>query len=337
MIKQAIDKIMSGENLTRAESYQVMNEILSEEASEAQIAAFLVALQLKGSTVEEVAGSVAAYRERLTPLSIDIENAVDTSGTGGDNLNTFNISTAAAFVAAGAGAVVVKHGYHSISSQCGSADVLKALGVKIDLFPNELYKLINEVGLAFFYAPRYKPTFRQFAGIRRSIGARTMINILDPLTKPALTKRHLIGVYDVAQSRLIAEVLRELGDFEAMLVTGDNGLDELNIAGKTHVIELKAGEISEYELIPEDVGLRSWPIESIQGGDVERNKKILLDVLSGENGGARDVTIFNAAAALKVAGVAPTLEEGVKMATASIDSGTAMQKLEKVIAFSSGK
>ncbi|MCB9066290.1 MAG: anthranilate phosphoribosyltransferase [Calditrichae bacterium] len=334
MIKQAIAKFMDGKDLSRAEAYQVMDEILSGQATEAQVSAFLVALQLKGSTVEEVAGSVDAYRERLTPLSITDENAVDCSGTGGDNLNTFNISTASAFVAAGAGAVVVKHGYHSISSQCGSADVLRELGLKIELFPDEFYKNIREVGLAFIFAPRYKPTFKQFAGVRRSIGARTMINILDPLTKPALTKNHLIGVYDSRQSRLIAEVMREFGVFRVMLVSGENGLDELNICGKTHVMEMTEGEISEYDLMPEDVGLKTWPVETLRGADAETNKKILLDILDGKPGGPRDVTIFNAAGALKVAGVVNDIAEGVVKARESIDSGKAKEKLQEMIRLS---
>ncbi|MFZ0388814.1 MAG: anthranilate phosphoribosyltransferase, partial [Calditrichia bacterium] len=233
MIKEAIAKFMEGGSLTRQEAYQVMEEILNEQASEAQISAFLIAMQMKGSTVDELAGSVQAYRERITPLSIADENAIDTSGTGGDNLGTFNISTVASIVAAGAGARVVKHGYHSVSSRCGSADVLKALGVKTELFPDEFYKIFEKTGLAFIFAPRYKPSPPNLAGIRQNLGARTMINILDPLTKPALTKRQLIGVYDAGLCRLMADVLREFGIFSGMVVAGENGLDEVNISGKT--------------------------------------------------------------------------------------------------------
>ena len=334
MIKEAIAQIMEGRDLSRKEAYQVMDEILSDAATEAQISAFLVALQLKGSTVDEVIGSVDAYRERLTPLSIDIEHAVDTSGTGGDNLGTFNISTAAAFVAAGAGAVVVKHGYHSISSQCGSADVLQELGITTELFPDQFYRLVRENGLAFIFAPRYKPSFRQFAGIRRSIGARTLVNILDPLTKPALTKHHLIGVYDAKQSRVIAEVMRELGVFKVMLVSGENGLDELNVSGKTFVMEMFDNDIREYTLMPEDVGLRIWPVEDLRGGDAKANKNILLSILDGKKGAPRDVTIFNAAGALRVAGVVEDLAEGVRAAVESIDSGKARAKLDAMIRFS---
>ncbi len=334
MIKEAIGKFMEGKNLSRQEAYLVMDEILSGKATEAQISAFLVALQLKGNTVDEVAGSVDAYRKRLTPLSISYENAVDTSGTGGDNLGTFNISTAAAFVASGAGAVVVKHGYHSISSQCGSADVLKELGIKTELFPDQFYRIIKRTGLAFIFAPSYKPTFKQFAGVRRTIGARTMINILDPLTKPALTKHHLIGVYDFKQSRIIAEVMREFEVFRVMLVSGENGLDELNVSGKTFVTEMADGEITEYELMPEDVGLKTWPIEDIRGGDVKKNKDILLSIMDGKTGAPRDVTIFNAAGALKVAGVVSDLKEGVKKAAEAIDKGFARKKLEEMIEIS---
>jgi anthranilate phosphoribosyltransferase len=292
-------------------------------------------LQLKGSTVDELAGSVQAYRDRITPLSIDDENAIDTSGTGGDNLGTFNISTVAAIVAAGAGARVVKHGYHSVSSQCGSADVLKALGVKTELFPDQFYYIFQKVGLAFIFAPRYKPIPRNFAGIRQSLGARTIINILDPLTKPALTKRHLIGVYDQKVSDLIAQVMQEFGIFSAMVVSGDNGLDEMNICGRTHILEIEGDSKKEYEITPEDVGLKRWPIETLKGGNAKLNKKITLNILQGEQGGPRDVTILNAAAALKVSGVVTDLEKGIKKATDSIDNGAALEKLRQMIDISS--
>lgn len=334
MIKEAIAKFMEGKSLTRKESYQVMEEILSDEATEAQISAFLVALELKGSTLDELAGSVQAYRDRITPLSIADENAIDTSGTGGDNLGTFNISTVASIVAAGAGAKVIKHGYHSVSSQCGSADVLKALGVKTELFPDDFYRIFQEIGLAFIFAPRYKPAPRNFAAIRHTLGARTLINILDPLTKPALTKRHLIGVYDRKLSKIVAQVLIEFGIFSGMVVSGDNGLDEVNICGKTHIVEIKGENFEEYVIAPEDIGLRRWPIESLKGGSAQLNKRITLKILKGEKGGARDVTLMNAAAALKVSGLAKDLKEGVKMSIDAIDSGSALQKLERMVEFS---
>jgi len=334
MIKTAIQKLLEGKSLTREEAYKVMNDILAGKASDSEIAAFLVALQVKGSTMEELAGSVAAYRERITPLSIDDENAIDISGTGGDNLGTFNISTAAAIVAAGAGAKVVKHGYHSVSSQCGSADVLKALGIKTELFPDQFYQIFEDYGLAFIFAPRYKAVARNFTGIRQSIGARTFINILDPLTKPALTKRQLIGVYDQKLSRIIAEVLQELKLFRAMIVSGDNGLDELNISGKTFVVEIDDHDIQEYELVPEDVGLKRWPVEELKGGNAEVNKQIILDILNGKPGAPREVTVYNAAAALKLAGVVSSVQEGVQKAEQAIDSGNALKKLNQLIEIS---
>ncbi len=335
MIKEAIAKFMEGKSLTREESYKVMDEILSDKASEAQISAFLIALQLKGSTFDELAGSVQAYRDRITPLSIGDENAIDTSGTGGDNLGTFNISTVAAIVAAGAGARVVKHGYHSVSSQCGSADVLKALRIKTELFPDQFYHIFQKVGLAFIFAPRYKPSPRNFAGIRQSLGARTIINILDPLTKPALTKRHLIGVYDQKLSTLIAQVMQEIGIFSAMVVSGENGLDEMNICGKTYILEITSTSTEEYEITPEEVGLKRWPIDTLKGGSAAVNKKITLKILEGEKGGPRDVTILNAAAALKVSGIVKNLEVGIKKAILSIDSGAALNKLNQMISISS--
>ena len=334
MIKEAIAKVMEGKSVTREESYKVMEEILSNQATEAQISAFLVALQMKGSTVDELAGQVEAYRDKITPLSISDENAIDTSGTGGDNLGTFNISTVASIVAAGAGAKVIKHGYHSVSSQCGSADVLKALGVKTELFPDDFYQIFDKVGLAFIFAPRYKPSISNFAGLRQSLGARTIINILDPLTKPALTKRQLIGVYDQNLSKLIAQVLQEFGIFSGMVVSGENGLDEVNICGKTHVVEVNCNKLEEYIITPEDLGLKRWPIESLKGGDAAMNKEITLKILNGEAGGPRDVTVINAAAALKVSGLVQNLEEGITKATQAIDSGSALKKLNEMIEIS---
>ncbi len=308
-----------------------MDEILSGKVTEAQISAFLVALQLKGSTVDELAGTVEAYREKITPLSIDDPNAIDLCGTGGDNLGTFNISTAAAFVASGAGAKVVKHGYHSVSSKCGSADVLKAFGIKTELFPDQLYSIFEETGLAFIFAQRYQPKARSFAGIRQSLGARTLINIMDPLTKPVLTKRQLIGVYDHKLTRIIAEVLHEFKLFQAMVVSGENGLDEMNISGKTYVVGLLNGEIKEYEIMPEEYGLKRWPVEKLRGGDPQKNKEIISKIFQGEKGAPRDVTIFNAAAALKVAGISDKLQTGIKLATEAIDKGLALKKLEQMV------
>lgn len=331
MIKEAIEKFMDGKSLTRHEAYEVMDEILSGKVTEAQISAFLVALQLKGSTVEELAGTVQAYREKITPLSIDDHKAIDLCGTGGDNLGTFNISTAAAFVASGAGAKVIKHGYHSVSSKCGSADVLKAFGIKTELFPDQFYSVFDETGLAFIFAQRYQPKARSFAGIRQSLGARTLINIMDPLTKPVLTKRQLIGVYDHKLTRVIAEVLHEFNLFQAMVVSGENGLDELNISGKTYVVGLLDGEIKEYQITPEEYGLKRWPVEALRGGNPKKNKEIILKIFKGEKGAPRDVTIFNAAAALKVAGVADKLEQGIKLATDAIDNGLVLKKLEQMI------
>jgi anthranilate phosphoribosyltransferase len=334
MIKEAINKFLEGKSLTRQESYQVMNEILTDQASEAQISAFLVALQMKGSTFDELAGSVQAYRDRITPLSIADEKAIDTSGTGGDNLGTFNISTVASIVAAGAGAKVIKHGYHSVSSQCGSADVLKALGIKTELFPDDFYRIFNEVGLAFIFAPRYKPAPRNFVGIRHTLGARTFINILDPLTKPALTKRQLIGVYDPKLSQLVAQVLIEFGIFNGMVVCGDNGLDEVNICGKTHIVEIEGNKLKNYVITPEELGLKRWPIESLKGGNAEVNRKITLRILKGENGGARDVILLNSAAVLKVSGLVDNLKDGIELSKNSIDSGAAMEKLNRMVEIS---
>lgn len=331
MIKEAIENFMDGKSLTRHEAYEVMDEILTGKVTEAQISAFLVALQLKGSTVDELAGTVQAYREKITPLSIDDPNAIDLCGTGGDNLGTFNISTAAAFVASGAGAKVIKHGYHSVSSKCGSADVLNAFGIKTELFPDQFYSIFEETGLAFIFAQRYQPKARSFAGIRQSLGARTLINIMDPLTKPVLTKRQLIGVYDHKLTRVIAEVLHEFNLFQAMVVSGENGLDEMNISGKTYVVGLLDGEIKEYEITPEEYGLKRWPVKALRGGDPKKNKEIILKIFKGERGAPRDVTIFNAAAALKVAGIVDKLQKGIKLATEAIDNGLVLKKLKQMI------
>jgi len=228
-----------------------------------------------------------------------------------------------------------RHGYHSVSSQCGSADVLKALGIKTELFPDQFYHIFQTVGLAFIFAPRYKPSPRNFAGIRQSLGARTIINILDPLTKPALTKRHLIGVYDQKLSMLVAQVLQEFGIFSAMVVSGENGLDEMNICGKTYVVEISGTSIEEYEITPEELGLKRWSIDTLKGGSAAVNKRMTQKILEGEKGGPRDVTILNAAAALKVSGIVKNLEAGIKKAIHSIDSRAALNKLNQMISISS--
>lgn len=334
MIRKIIQKLLERRSLTRREAFTVMENILNGKVSEAQIGAFLMALQMKGSTKDEIAGSVEAYRKRLIPLSIDDDNAIDICGTGGDNLGTFNISTATAFVAAGAGARVIKHGYHSVSSKCGSADVLAEMGIRAELFPDEFYQLYEELGLAFIFASRYRTLPWNFAGIRQSIGARTLMNILDPITKPALTKRQLIGVWDPKLARIVAEVLKEIKISRAMIVSGEEGLDEISLSGSTQVVELINGKIKEYSFKPEDVGLSCRPVSELRGGDAKLNTKIILGILNGEKNAAREVTLLNASGALMVAGLANDFAEGIELARKAVDSGAALGKYQRLLKYS---
>ncbi|TFH02954.1 MAG: anthranilate phosphoribosyltransferase [Calditrichales bacterium] len=333
IIQKAINRLIEGKNLTRNESKRVMKIIMRGEATEAQISAFLVALRMKGETVEEVTGAVEAMKDDATHIKSTYKNIVDTCGTGGDSLNTFNISTAAAFVAAGAGVAVAKHGTRSVSSKCGSSDVLTALWVNIDIPPEMMEECLYEVGISFLFAKKLKTSMPYAMGPRMEIGARTIFNILGPLTNPARTKRQLVGVYEIKLVRLVVEVLKELGAVQTMAVHGLEGIDEISISGPTKVCEMVDGVIYEYQIRPENFKIQSAPLQAIQTNAASKNKKILLNVLKGEPSPALDVVLLNAGAAIKVSGKVNSLWDGVLLARESITSGNALDKLNKLKKF----
>jgi len=322
---------MTGKNLSRLESRLVMNEILENKATDAQISAYLVALRMKGETVDEITGSAEALSGKSKTVQLNYENVVDICGTGGDNLHTFNISTTAAIVTAGAGINVAKHGTRSVTSKCGSADILKTLGVNLNLSKQRIERCLSEVGLTFIFSQKLQKSAPYALGPRREIGARTIFNILSTLNHPARIRRQVVGVYDRSLMHTVIEVLKELGAIQVMVVHGEEGLDEISISGKTYVEELIGNNIYKYEITPENFGLQSAPISSIQTENCQQNEKIILDILRGKKGPARDVVVLNAGAAIKVSGKVDSLQEGIILAQKSIDQGSALQRLKKLI------
>ena len=333
MIQEAIRKAVEGVHLTEDEAAAAMEAIMEGEATPAQIAAFITALRIKGETVDEIAGCARVMREKAAKITPRRTPLVDTCGTGGDGANTFNISTAAAFVAAAAGVPVAKHGNRSVSSRCGSADVLEALGVRIDLTPDAVRECIDQVGIGFLFAPLFHSSMRHAVGPRKEIGIRSVFNVLGPLTNPASAQVQVVGVYDAALTEPLARVLGRLSVREAYVVHGQPRLDEISISGETQVSHLKDGEVHTFRIRPEDAGLKTWPAETIAGGDAQHNAAIIRSVLKGKEGPQRDVVLLNAAAALLVAGLAKDLMDGVARAAESIDRGRAYEKLEALIEF----
>ncbi|HEX7623907.1 MAG TPA: anthranilate phosphoribosyltransferase, partial [Anaeromyxobacteraceae bacterium] len=303
MIQQAIANLVQGRDLSRAESVAVMNEIADGGATPAQVGAFLAALRLKGETVDEIAGAAEVMRSRAEKIHVGKDVFVDTCGTGGDGQNTFNISTTAAFVVAGAGVTVAKHGNRSVSSRCGSADVLAALGVHVDAASDVVERCIASCGIGFLFAPRLHPAFKAVAGIRRELGIRSIFNLLGPLSNPAGARHQVMGVYEPRWVPIIGGVLAKLGARHAFVVHGE-GLDEIAVTGMTHLSEVKDGTVERFTMLPEDVGLRRWSKQEIAGGDADQNARILSDVLSGQRGAPRDAVLVNAAAALVAGGAA---------------------------------
>ncbi|WP_242396361.1 anthranilate phosphoribosyltransferase [Anaeromyxobacter oryzisoli] len=330
MIQKAIAKLLEHEDLTREEMSAVMSEVADAAATPAQVGAFLAALRVKGETVEEIAGAADVMRARVDPVRVDREVFVDTCGTGGDCRNTFNISTTAAFVVAGAGVCVAKHGNRAVSSRSGSADVLAALGVNVDAPKDVVERSISEVGIGFLFAPRLHPAFKAVAGIRRELGVRTIFNLLGPLANPAGARYQVLGVYEPRWVPVLGGVLVALGAVHAFVVHGE-GLDEITVTGMTHVCEVKDGRLERYALRPEDLGLARHEEREIVGGDAERNARILTDVLDGQKGAPRDAVLANAAAALVCTGAAKDLVEGVRVAAGVIDGGAAREKLSRLV------
>jgi anthranilate phosphoribosyltransferase len=332
MLREKLGVLIEGGHLDVEGMADAVGAIMEEEASPAQIGAFLTALRLKGETEEEIAGAAMALRDRCVRLpGPTFEDAVDTCGTGGDGAGTVNVSTLSALVAAGAGAKVAKHGNRSVSSKCGSADLLTALGVKVDASPELSARCLAEAGFAFLFAPIYHPAMKAVAPVRQEMGIRTLFNLIGPLCNPAGVRRQVVGVYSMDLVPLVAGVLRRLGSVSAMVVSSEDGLDEISVCAPTRVAYLRGGEMEGTETLdPASLGFKTYDPEALQGGEPEENAEISLAVLKGAPGAVRDAVVLNAAAALHVAGRAGDLSLGVGMAAAAIDSGSALAVLEKV-------
>jgi anthranilate phosphoribosyltransferase len=334
MIKEAIGSLIEGKNLTYEEAYFVMGEIMSGEATPAQVGAFLTALRLKGETADEIAGLASVMRSKATPVKIK-GPAIDIVGTGGDGAATFNISTAAAFVVAGAGLKVAKHGNRAMSSKCGSADILEALGVKIDLNAESVAECIENAGIGFMFAQVFHPAMKFAAPVRKEIGIRTVFNILGPLTNPAQVEHILLGVPNEEVGAKMAAVLKRLGIKHGLVVYGKDGLDEVSICGKTVVWDVTKDKLSSpYEITPKDFGFSKEDIGEIKGGTPQENAALLNRVMGGEKSALRDMVVMNAAAGLIAGDATKNLKEAVKIAQQSIDDGKAKEKLERLVTLS---
>ncbi len=332
-MRQAISHVLKGESLTEREAEGVMGHIMRGDATPAQIGGLLIALRSKGETIEEVAGFARAMRSHAVSVKPRRSLLVDTCGTGGDGTGTFNISTVAAFVVAGAGLAVAKHGNRSVSSRCGSADVLEALGVNLDLSPAGVAVSIDQLGIGFLYAPRLHPAMKHAIGPRREMGVRTVFNILGPLTNPAGAQAQVLGVYDETLTDLMARVLGSLGSQAAFVVHGAGGLDELSTIGPNRVTRLAGDRVETFQLDPQALGLPRADLSDLRGGSPDQNATIARGVLSGEPGPRRDVVLLNASAALVAGGMAEDLSDGLDIAAQSIDSGAAQGRLHELVAF----
>jgi len=344
MIVEAIRKVVEGKDLTRDEAFAVMDSIMSGQATDAQIAAFLTALRMKGETMEELVGFARVMREKVSLVKTrhrvqaslsgtDREMLVDTCGTGGDATGTFNVSTATAFVVAGAGIPVAKHGNRSVSSLCGSADVVEALGVRLDLSPERVGKCVDEVGIGFCYAPLLHKAMKYVMLARKEIRIRTVFNILGPLTNPARASAQVIGVYDGRLTAVLAQVLKELGTVRAFVVHGEDGLDEISNTCESRISEVRSNEVRTYTVAPEDFGLPRARMADLQGGGVADNAEIIRRILKGERGPRRDIVVLNAGAAIAAGGKAEDIGAGIAIAQHSIDSGAALDRLNRLVEF----
>lgn len=335
MIREAIARVVEGQHLTMEEMTLTMEEITSGLATPAQIASLITALRLKGETVEEITAAARVMRDKAVPIEVargpDVPVLVDTCGTGGDQIHTFNISTATAFVVAGAGVRVAKHGNRSVSSSSGSADVCEALGINLDLSPEEVACSVDEHGIGFLFAPALHGTMKHAIGPRREIGIRTIFNILGPLTNPAGAEVQILGVFRKDLPGVMAEVLGKLGCRRAMVVHGEDGMDEITTTGSSHVAEWQDGRVRQYTVHPEDFGIPVGTIDEIRGGNAEENARIILELFEGKKGGKRDIVLLNAGAALHAAGSADTIEKGIELARQAIDDGKAMERLQAMI------
>ena len=331
-MKVTIEKLLDQNSLTQEEARGVMDKIMSGKYDDAQISGFLIALRAKGENYEEIAGFAQAMRDKMTPVD-SVEDAIDMCGTGGDALGTFNISTAASFVVAGAGVSVAKHGNRSMTSKSGSADVLTALGVDITLPPEKVSECIQNIGIGFMFAPSLHPAMKYAMGARKALGTRTVFNILGPLCNPAGVKRQLMGIFDGNLTDKVAKVLKRLGSTHAMVVHGNEGLDEISITDETKYTELTSdGKIKSGTLSPSSFGFTTTDLESLRGGEPNENAEIIRSIFNGETGPRRDIVVFNAGAGIKVGGKTESLIDGIKLAEESIDSGSAKNVLELLAA-----
>lgn len=328
MFKEALNQLLNRQDLSHADMLAVMQQVMGGALTPAQIAALLIALRMKGETVDEIAAAAKVMRDLSTKVQVqNTKHLVDTCGTGGDGIQTFNVSTVSAFVAAAAGAKVAKHGGRSVSSTCGSADVLEALGVNVNLSPEQVANCVDEIGIGFMFAPNHHSAMKHAAPVRRELGVRTIFNLLGPLTNPASAKRQVMGVFDRALTGKLAQVLKQLGSEHVLVVHGADGMDEISFTGNTYVAELKNGVVTEYEVHPSQFGLNVHQLQDIQIQNVEQSKAMILDVLNGHHGAARDIVLMNAGAAIYVAGVVDSLASGVTKAAEVIDQGLALVKL----------
>jgi len=328
IIQEALNKVLNKLDLKEAEMVSVMTQIMDGEVEDSQLGSFLTALRMKGESIEEIAGAAIVMRDKAEKISVErTVPIVDTCGTGGDDANTFNISTAAAFVVAGCGLTVAKHGNKAVSSLSGSADVLKCLGVNIDADKLRVENCLNEIGIGFLFAPKMHGAMKHAAGVRRGLGFRTIFNLLGPLTNPAGANAQVIGIYDSSRLKQIASVLKLLGTRRAFVVNGSDGLDEITLTGVTKVCELDNGQIKEYTLEPDSFGLTPCLAKDIAGGKPEENANILKSILAGVKGPKRDIVLMNASAAICAGGKAENLKTGMHLARESVDSGAAEQKL----------
>ncbi len=329
---QTLNRLINGEDLSFEAMQNLMQQVMAGELTPAQIAGVLVALRIKGETVDEIAAAASVMRSLSTKVNIqEVSHLVDTCGTGGDGIQTFNISTVSAFVAAAAGAKVAKHGGRSVSSTCGSADVLEALGVNVNLTPEQVANTVNQVGLGFMFAPNHHSAMKHAAPVRRELGIRTLFNLLGPLTNPASAKRQVMGVFSRDLTGKLAHVLKQLGSEHVMVVCGADGMDEISFTGDSHIAELKEGKVLEYTVNPTQFGLNLHELNSIRVNDAQESKQMILDLLAGKTGPARDIVLLNAGAAIYVAGISPTLAAGIHTAAEMLDSGKALQKMQALI------
>ncbi len=332
-MKELLNLLVQGENLSQTQAEAGMHKIMAGEATPAQIAAFITALRLKGETIAEITGCARVMRQHATPIPHCSPLVIDTCGTGGDLKHTFNISTVTALVAAGAGARVAKHGNRAVSSQCGSADLLKELGVKLDIGPDKVGQCIDDVGIGFLFAPHLHLAMKHAVGPRRELGFRTIFNILGPLTNPAGAQRQLLGVYAAGLTEVMAAVLGNLGSKHALVVHGEDGLDEVTTTTGTKISEYKDGELTTYHISPEDFGIKRAGLSDLSGGSPGENADITLSILQGESGPKRDIVLLNTAVALTAGDIADDIAKGLELAEVSIDSGAALNKLKQLIEF----